>query len=228
VIKSFALLPRRKDLTNQQFRDHWLIKHAPLAQELKTLQRYIQSHVHEENLPGFPHSTYDGIVEIWFEDLPTALNFPNDPAYINGLKQDEPNFLDVNNMGILFTREHILQPCNPGGVKLLFLVKRKPGMDVTVFHDYWLHQHAVLVEKTPHLIGYCQCHTVNEMYDIGEPLFDGVAQLWWPDQQSFHEAWQSDEIRVEQAEGLVKFIDMNNTLGMVVKEKEIINVSTPG
>jgi uncharacterized protein (TIGR02118 family) len=225
MIKSFALLPRRKDLTRQQFRDHWLHKHAPLASELMTLQGYIQAHVLDENISGFPSSPYDGIVEIWFADLQTAFGFPDDPGYINGLKQDEANFLDVGNMGVFFTHEHILMHCNPGGIKLMFLVKRKAGMEVADFHHYWLNQHARLVDKTPHLSGYRQYHTVEEMYENGEPLYDGVAELWWPHMQAFAEAWQSDEIRVEQAEDLATFIDMDNTLGMMVDEKEIIAIS---
>jgi len=53
MIKGFVLIPKRPDLTDDQFHHHWQIEHAPLAKRLKTLRRYIQAHQSEQQVPGF-------------------------------------------------------------------------------------------------------------------------------------------------------------------------------
>jgi uncharacterized protein (TIGR02118 family) len=72
-------------------------------------------------------------------------------------------------------------------VKGLFLVKRKPGMSVAEFQDYWRTKHAPLVPRTPHLLRYVQCHVLPETYDSDTPpTYDGVAELWWPDVENLN------------------------------------------
>lgn len=49
-------------------------------------------------------------------------------------------------------------------VKLIVCVKRKPGMSVQEFHDYWRTQHGPLVKRVPGCRKYirkqAQCHTI--------------------------------------------------------------------
>jgi uncharacterized protein (TIGR02118 family) len=222
MIKGFVFLPKRKDISTEQFHRHWLEVHAPMAQSLQSLRRYIQSHKQDRDIPGFPVAPWQGIAEIWFDDLQTGMQFPRDPGYRDGLQKDEPNFLDVDNMGLIFTREYMLMKPPAGGVKVMFLAKRKTGMEVAEFRYYWLYRHAVIVANTPRIIGYQQCHTVDELYNDGEPLYDGVAELWWTDVEAFEEAWRSRAMQVEQAVDLAQFIDLDNTPGMMVREAEII------
>src|SRR5690606_1924709 len=48
MIKSIGLLTRKPHLTHEQFVQHWVEIHAPLAHAVPRLRRYVQSHIVEE------------------------------------------------------------------------------------------------------------------------------------------------------------------------------------
>lgn len=225
MIKAFVLLCRRDDLDAAAFRKHWREVHAPLARRLRQLRRYTQSDRLDFAIPGFPACPYDGISEIWFDDLATALALPQDPDYRSGLYLDEPNFIDRSRMQLLFTREHVIIESDqherpPHGVKSMFFIKRRPDMSPRDFQDYWLRRHAPLVYDTPGLLRYLQCHTAPECYAAHTPPFDGVAELWWPDRPSFERAAASPAIVERQAPDWTNFVGPG-TLAVLVEEHPV-------
>ncbi len=66
-------------------------------------------------------------------------------------------------------------------VKVIYFVKRKPGMGLDQFGEYWRTRHADLVGRLPGLRRYVQCRTIRSGYSKGEPIYDGVAELWFDD-----------------------------------------------
>ena len=75
-------------------------------------------------------------------------------------------------------------------IKLIFCLRRKSGMSLAEFQDYWLNTHAPLVRshaKTLRIRRYVQTHTLDDPATQqaiararGAPeAFDGVAELWW-------------------------------------------------
>ena len=66
-------------------------------------------------------------------------------------------------------------------IKAIYLIKRKPGMDLAAFQKYWLTVHAEIVKKVPDVRRYVQSHTILSGYRKGEPAYDGVAELWFDD-----------------------------------------------
>lgn len=82
-------------------------------------------------------------------------------------------------------------------LKLIFCLRRLPHLSPEEFHDYWLNNHGPLVRshaQTLRIRRYVQSHTdltnarlteaVRASREAPEP-FDGVAELWWDDVQSF-------------------------------------------
>src|SRR5438132_8742241 len=77
----------------------------------------------------------------------------------------------------------------PAMVKLVFCVRRRPGMSREECQRYWRENHAPLVRRhaeTLRIRRYVQTHTVdtpaNEMLRAGRggpEGYDGVAELWW-------------------------------------------------
>ena len=60
-------------------------------------------------------------------------------------------------------------------VKTITFIKRKPGMSVEDFGQYWRTKHAPIVTKLPGLRRYVQCHTIPSGYRNGEPaLLEGT------------------------------------------------------
>ena len=161
MIKGFALIPKRPDVSDEKFHTHWRTIHADLALRILALRRYVQSHRIPSQVPGFAASPYEGAAEIWFDDLATAQGLKDNPDYLEGAFKDEPNFIDVPRLTFLNTRENVVVAGpqlakDAPGIKGLFLVKRKPGLSVAEFQDYWRNKHAPLVPKTPGLRHYVQ------------------------------------------------------------------------
>ncbi len=74
-------------------------------------------------------------------------------------------------------------------LKLTFCLRRKAGLTLAEFQDYWFNRHAPLVashRKALRIARYVQLHSLEGAVNEGvmaarhapEP-YDGVAQLWW-------------------------------------------------
>jgi len=74
-------------------------------------------------------------------------------------------------------------------IKLVFCLRRKPGMSVEEFRRYWREDHAPLVKSHEEALGICRYVQVHTDHGPGikaltnsrgapEP-FDGIAELWY-------------------------------------------------
>jgi uncharacterized protein (TIGR02118 family) len=71
MIKVVGLLTRRPEITHEQFVEHWLEIHGPLARAGPGVRRYVQSHiVGTRTRPDIPETDVevDGIAELWYDD----------------------------------------------------------------------------------------------------------------------------------------------------------------
>ena len=66
-------------------------------------------------------------------------------------------------------------------VKLVVYFKRRAGMEVEPFQEYWRTRHAEVVSGLPGIRRYVQSHTLLAGYRKGAPAFDGVAEVWFDD-----------------------------------------------
>lgn len=190
MIKGFALIPRKEGVSVAQFHKHWEEVHAPLARQIKALRRYVQSHRLPQPVPGFDQVVYEGIAEIWFDDLETVNGLGDNPDYVNGALPDEPNFLDQSKLRFLATREEVVIPGpqidrDTPLVKAIFLLRRRPDLSVAEFQKYWLEEHAPQIPRDAGVLRYVQCHQAPENYAHETPAFDGVAELSFADHAAF-------------------------------------------
>src|SRR5690349_15883411 len=105
AVKLFGLLPRRPDISREEFQEHWRTVHRELALRIKTVRRYVQLHVTRDHLPGFAPSIYDGVPEVWYDDLSAAFALAHDPDYTDFAAKDEPNFIDMSRMATVAATE---------------------------------------------------------------------------------------------------------------------------
>jgi len=227
MIKGFALIPQKPDISAEAFHRHWREVHAPLALRIKALRRYVQSHRIPQAIPGFTGTPFEGVAEIWFDDLDGISRLGENPEYLNGAKPDEANFISDAGPIFLATREHVIVQGpeiskDTQFVKGLFLLKRRAGMSPEEFQDYWLHKHAPLVPREPGLLQYVQCHHVLEGYADGEPAYDGVAELWWRDRAAFDRYWNSDALQEEFATDPPQFMNVDASTGILAEEYRVI------
>jgi len=82
-------------------------------------------------------------------------------------------------------------------IKLIALLKRKPGMTREGFKQRWL-EHVKLSSKMPGLRGYRINIAVDHQPDGDgiEPIYDGTAELWWDSMEEMEAAFDSVEGRV--------------------------------
>jgi uncharacterized protein (TIGR02118 family) len=83
-------------------------------------------------------------------------------------------------------------------IKLIVMMKRKPGLTRDEFSKYWKEIHAfVALKNIPGLVKYVQNHQVK--LNDREPAYDGIAELWFKDLESFRDMgkwYKSDAGRV--------------------------------
>jgi uncharacterized protein (TIGR02118 family) len=111
MIKLSILMMRRNNLTCEQFIQHWREIHRPLfaaqPESKQYVRRYIQDHVTGDALPGATVSNFDGIAEIWFDDISGAKAFFESDGYKQNIIPDEEAFMDRKRCEFLYTDEHI-------------------------------------------------------------------------------------------------------------------------
>lgn len=112
MIKFTALLVRNSRLTHDQFVDHHKTSHAQLFMSLpeskQHVRRYVQSHNLGVELPGMPASRYDGITEIWFDDVAGFAAVFTCPQYKTAVRTDEESFLDLAAGDVSLSTENVV------------------------------------------------------------------------------------------------------------------------
>src|SRR3546814_6948229 len=73
-IKILATIPRRKDISEQQFHDHWRHPHGTLSKKIACLRGYVQSHRIVSPLLPDTQLAYEGITELWYDSLDDVLD----------------------------------------------------------------------------------------------------------------------------------------------------------
>jgi uncharacterized protein (TIGR02118 family) len=83
-------------------------------------------------------------------------------------------------------------------IKLIALLKRKPGLTQEEFADRWLNDHIKLSSKMPGLRGYRVNIAIDHQPDGDgvEPIYDGTAELWWDSVEAMEAAFDSQEGKV--------------------------------
>ena len=106
-------------------------------------------------------------------------------------------------------------------VKLTFCLHRLSSLSLADFQDYWLNEHGPLVRRLQpalRMARYVQVHRLDGDLVTGmqrvrgapEP-FDGIAELWWTDEETFRVAGRDPQAREAGRlllEDEAKFIDL--------------------
>jgi uncharacterized protein (TIGR02118 family) len=83
-------------------------------------------------------------------------------------------------------------------IKLIALLKRKPGLTREEFAQRWLNDHIKLSSKMPGLRGYRVNIAIDHQPDGDgvEPVYDGTAELWWDSVEAMEAAFDSKEGKI--------------------------------
>ena len=118
-------------------------------------------------------------------------------------------------------------------IKLVYCLTRKEGLTREQFQDYWLNQHAPLVDSVKHLMGmtrYVQSHTyesdmsraIRAARGGGEP-YDGVMEGWMDSEEQAMAALTEASLAALQAllDDEHRFIDFDESRIFLTREHVI-------
>ncbi len=108
-------------------------------------------------------------------------------------------------------------------IRMTFYLRRKSDLSRAEFQDYWRNQHGPLVAGFSSALAihrYVQVHTQNDPINDAmnkargggmEPVYDGVAEIWWEDEATLTRALATEAGAIAGAsllEDEKKFIDL--------------------
>ena len=119
MIKLTFCLRRRPDLSREEFSRYWKEEHGPLVRDRATvlgIHKYQQVHTLDEpelhaalqRRNGGAPDPYDGIAEVWVEDVETFRSGTGSPEARQAareLLEDEARFIDLPNSPMWLGRE---------------------------------------------------------------------------------------------------------------------------
>ena len=112
MVKFTILLKRNASLTHDEFVQYHKTNHAPLFMSVavvkETVRRYVQQHALPIDLPGLPPVKYDGITELWFDDVDALARCFSDPEYMEKIRPDEAKFLDLHACDFIVSAETVI------------------------------------------------------------------------------------------------------------------------
>jgi hypothetical protein len=127
MIKMLAVLPRKKDISAQEFHDHWRHPHGSMGKHIAVIRSYVQCHQIHTDLLGADQTRYEGVAEVWSDNCEEALGLMDDPMYLAHVQQDELAFIDMERLKFTFMDEEIL------------LARRHVRTGASFGDSYWTH-----------------------------------------------------------------------------------------
>ena len=112
MIKFTILLRRNPSMSHAEFVAYHKERHAPLFCALPAVRihvrRYVQGNTLNAELPGFPDVRFDGVTELWFDDVQGLAALFTDDGYLQTVRPDEERFLDLHACEFVLTTETML------------------------------------------------------------------------------------------------------------------------
>ena len=100
-------------------------------------------------------------------------------------------------------------------IKQASFFKRRPDLELAVFHEYWRTRHADVVRRLTGFKRYVQNHTIGD-----DGPFDGIAEVWFEDMDAMRATVGSDELAAIRADE-ANFIDAAS-MGTIITTEHVI------
>jgi uncharacterized protein (TIGR02118 family) len=222
MVKVITAIRRLPGMNLEAFTEYWRTTHAEAVKRVPGIRRYVQSQTIASGYrAGEP--AYDGIAEIWYDDTAAMHRAAATPEATAALKDDD-HFLDMKSFASIVTDEVVQLDgrAEPSMVKLNEFVIRKAGLDAAGFHRHWTEIHGPLGTTIPQMRRYVQSHVRPSAYRDGrQPIFDGVAQVWFDDTNAMRESAKTAQYAAVRADE-PNFVDGSRLKFIITQERIII------
>lgn len=174
-------MPPKVGITQQEFSDYYRHRHIHALGDKPgpNFGRYVQSH----RVPSPKgNASFYAVAEVWNDDEAAWLEFSTSPA-LEVFRTDERNFADVPKCENLATIDHAIVDGKlfRGMVKAIMRLRRRDDMRYGEFRRYWLDVHAPKAAEASGIRRYVASYTIDNVYHLSEPRWDGVAHVWFDD-----------------------------------------------
>lgn len=235
MIKLVCFLRRAPGMQRDDFHRHWLDRHGPLiagTPELaRHLLRYEQNHRLADDYGRDPQDApgFDGATVQWLASREAFLDFVREPKYRELIAPDEARFLDRSSLQVFFTGPEEVKidgDRDAAGLKLLCLLRRRPGDAPGAFHDHWRGTHAALFAGTPeirrHVLAYHQNHALEGEATPLPGRWDGLAEQWYASREDFEAMLREPRYRESVPEDEERFIDRSDTPFLLCGRPDVV------
>jgi len=122
-------------------------------------------------------------------------------------------------------------------IKLMYCLRRKPGLSLQEFQQHWREHHAPLVARVRSVRRYVQLHTLADdpireaMAQAGASgidTFDGVALLWFDSREAMQQGMSQDPAVAAALDDEKFFVDADRSTACVVDERVVVEPIPPG
>ena len=100
MVKLTICAVRKSGMSHEEFDRYWRDVHGPLVKSVEEftrhIRRYVQCHGIASATPLGSEGQYDGIAELWFDDVASMELAFNEPRYLEVIKPDERKFVDLD------------------------------------------------------------------------------------------------------------------------------------
>jgi uncharacterized protein (TIGR02118 family) len=109
MLKVDILVYRRPDLTHEQFVEHWRNIHVQLFSSQPVVKQYVRRYIQSRTITNPPYDVkvadYDGIAQLWFDDIEGFRGVLISMNYMDVILVDEQKFIDPKRVEFLFSEE---------------------------------------------------------------------------------------------------------------------------
>ncbi|HZU31182.1 MAG TPA: EthD domain-containing protein [Candidatus Angelobacter sp.] len=107
MIKVVYCLTKKDGMTDEEFFRYWKDVHGPIGAKIPGLHKLVQSH-RLAITADRKHADYDGMAELWFDNVKTLLAARESPEW-KAASKDEENFINPKKTAYFVTEEHTIR-----------------------------------------------------------------------------------------------------------------------
>jgi EthD domain-containing protein len=193
MIKLFAFARRLPEMTPAEFHDHWANRHARYLADTPEIRRHIRRYELNHRLAAdyertrhameVDNAADDGVSVLWFDGLDEYRAFVEEPVLQAFSADDVPRFKVAQAPTVVTHDPDVIVERPRGretaGLKLICILRRHPGLDLSTYHTHWREHHGGLFRDVAELRDPLYAYDQNHGLDLPDAEYDGVTEQWF-------------------------------------------------
>lgn len=185
------------------------------------LSGYTQSRTLPEQVDPAAAVPFTGVAELWFNCESAAIAAEGEAGKLSDLLARGTSVVATAS-GMMRSVMRLPSFYDGGLIKGVFPFRCQDSIRFEAFQSYWWQQHGPIAARTEGAVCYTQCHPTAACYADGQPAFDGITELYWPDVAAARAAMGSRQMIEVQAADAENFAEPGSVLLFLASEEVVI------